>query len=80
MVSPEPPAPERLPRLSRRAVALGSLGVLAAAAVLATMGFTAGHHDDGALAAGVRPSSSTTAQLPTYSLSEERELIHLPRP
>ncbi len=56
---------------------LGSIGVLAAAAVLATLGFTAGHRQGAPQAAKVTPTASPTVQLPTFSLSEERELVHL---
>ena len=80
MVPSEPPAPERVPSLSRRAALLGAVGVLAAAALVATLGFTSGHHASNVLAASATPTASATHQLPTYSLSEERRLEHLPRP
>jgi hypothetical protein len=79
-VTPRSPHVERLPRLSRRALVLGSFGVLLAAAAMATLGFTTGH------AVTTRPgsqlaaptSSATPDQLTTLSLSEVRG--HKPLP
>jgi len=79
-VTPRSPDVERLPRLSRRALALGSAGVLLGAVAMATLGFTTGHAmptpPGSPLAA---PSSAaTTSQLTTLSLTEVRG--HKPLP
>jgi hypothetical protein len=76
-VTPRSPDAERLPRLSRRALVLGSAGVLAAAAAMATLGFTAAKPlpASGAELAASTPSAPA-GQLTTLSLTEVR--AHLP--
>jgi hypothetical protein len=78
-VTPRSPV-ERLPRLSRRALVLGSFGVLLAAVAMATLGFTAGHAvpaTTGAQLAAPSPAV-TTSQLTTLSLTDVRG--HKPLP
>ena len=73
-VTPRSPEPERLPRLSRRALVLGSAGVLLAATAMAALGLTAESPVDAAHPARVAAPSSSAApgQLSTLSLSEVR--------
>jgi hypothetical protein len=72
-VTPRHPVPEPLPRLSRRAIALGSVAVLAGAVVMGTLGFTAGRPAQVApVTAVVSPSPHGGAQLPTLSLTDVR--------
>ncbi len=76
-VTPRSPEPERLPRLSRRALVLGSAGVLLAAAAMATLGFTAARPAPAA-AQVTATSSASDGQLSTLSLTEVRG--HKPLP
>jgi hypothetical protein len=70
-VTPRHPVPEPLPRLSRRAIALGSVAVLAGAVVMGTLGFTAGRPARVAPATAV-VSPHVGGQLQTLSLTEVR--------
>jgi hypothetical protein len=76
-MSPASPEPERIPRLSRRALVLGSTGVLVGAVGLAALGFTSQH----APQAAATPSATHAAgQLTTLSLTEVRGHKPLGRP
>lgn len=62
-----------MPRLSRRAIALGSVAVLAGAIVMGTLGFTAGHPAHVApVTAVVSPLPHVGGQLETLSLTDVR--------
>lgn len=70
---------ERLPRPSRRTLALGSVGMLAGAVAMAVLGFTAGHATGSSSTRVAAPTpSASTEQLTTLSLSEVR--AHKPLP
>jgi ferric-dicitrate binding protein FerR (iron transport regulator) len=72
--SDSPEAPDRMPRPSRRALALGAAGVLLAGAVVAAAGFLAG----GANAERIPPEGARVntqhGQLDTFSLHDEKPM------
>jgi hypothetical protein len=76
-VSPASPEPERIPRLSRRALVLGSAGVLASAVALAALGFTSQQTPAPVAATSAAHSAG---QLETLSLAEVRGHKPLGRP
>lgn len=73
-MSPRHPDHDPLPRPSRRAIVLGSAGVLAAAIVMGALGFTAALPGQAVPAhAAVSPSPHVAGdQLQTLSLTEVR--------
>jgi hypothetical protein len=76
-VTPASPERERIPRLSRRALVLGSAGVLVGAVGLAALGFTSQHAPQ---AAATHTATHGADQLTTLSLTEVRGHKPLGRP
>jgi hypothetical protein len=74
--SDSPDAPDRITRPSRRAIALGVVGVLAAGVVVAVAGFL-GAPTASSTAPQSERLSTHSGQLTTYPLHDEKEMRRL---
>ncbi len=73
-MTPDTGETDRIPRSSRRAIALGILGVLLAGAAVAVLGFSGAHTPSSQRAPHVVAINTQSGQLHTYSLHDEKPM------